>query len=422
MTQQTDVARDEAARSDDAPTAPTQAGAGWLWAMLAVALLAAGGGGYWWMTRSAGDEAATQSPPPPLVETVALAQADTITLRQTGFVRASGAVVVTPQLTERIVRVADGFSAGARVAEGAVLVELDATSAQADLDAARARIAQAEAARNEAALTRDRQAALQREDVASEAAFEDAQVALARAEADLAVARAESARAALALDDTVLRAPFDAIVAEERASVGQLVQAGAQLGRLVATEAVEIEMGLSQAELAPALGDEFRADRLAGRDVTLHDPASGRSLGQGRVEALLPEIAAGTRTLRLRIRVPAPFDQEGAALRLGELVAMRLDLPLADGPALRVRAEAVKGGDTLWQVADGALARHPVQVLSRSGDHVTLRADSLDPAARVMLSDLSAPMDGLAVRTPRDTGDGAQETARAAPAGAGGTP
>ena len=363
-----------------------------------MALLAGAGGGYWLLARPSDGGGASSGMPAPLIEVTEVASTDGYVLRQTGFVRASDAVEVAPEMTERIVRVAPAFGVGNRIAKGDVLIRLDDTSADADLQAARARVAQAEVARNETRMTLERQQELRREDVVSTAALEDAQVALARAEADLAMARAEAARAALVLDDTVLRAPFDAIVVRESASVGQLVQAGASLGRLVATDSVEVEMGLLRSDLAPAGGS---ADLVDTR-VSLHDPASGRALGQGRVSALLPGIDTRTRTLRLLVRVPTPFDGDGPRLRLDELVDMRLSLPVEGGRALALRAEAVKGGDTVWRVADGTIAPIPVEILSRDGNRVSLRGDGLRAGDRVMLSDLAAPVDGLEVRVAGD--------------------
>lgn len=371
----------------------------WPWLILAAVLLVAAGGGYWLLSRPSDTAgASTAGTSAPLVEVTEVRATDGIVLRQTGFVRASDAVEVVPQMTERIVEVAPAFAVGNRIAEGEVLIRLDATSAEADLEAARARVAQAVAARDEARITLNRQQELRRENVVSEAALEDARVALARAEADVAMAEAERARAALALDDTVLRAPFDAIVTAETASVGQLVQAGASLGRLAATDFAEIEMGLLQSDLAPA-GD---TEGLVGAPVALADPATGRDLGDGSIAAILPEIDARTRTVRLLVRVPAPFENGATSMRLGELVELALELSVKDGPVLSVRSEAVKGGDTLWQVADGALARVPVEILSRDGETVSLRAEGLSDGDLVMLSDLTAPAEGLAVRVPED--------------------
>ncbi|MEM9754744.1 MAG: efflux RND transporter periplasmic adaptor subunit [Pseudomonadota bacterium] len=370
----------------------------WSWLLLAAALLVAAGGGYWWLSAPSATGTETAAAPAPLIEVTDVAATEAIVLRQTGFVRASDAVEVVPQVTERIVEVAPAFTVGNRVTEGEVLIRLDATSAEASYAAARARVAQAAAARNEARITLNRQQELRRENVVSEATLEDAQVALARAEADLAMAEAERSRAALTLDDTELRAPFDAIVTAETASVGQLVQAGASLGRLVSTDTVEIEMGVLQSDLAPGGG----TDHVVGVPVALVDPATGGDLGEGHVAVVLPEIDARTRTVRLLVRVPRPFHSDTASVRLGELVELVLRLPVEDGPALSVRSEAVKGGDTLWQVVDGTLVRIPVEVLSYDGETVSLRAEGLTDGDRVMLSDLAAPADGLAVRTPED--------------------
>lgn len=365
----------------------------WPWLVVAAVLLALGGGGYWLLSRTAETGGQTAGVSAPLVEVTTVTSVDHVVLRQTGFVRATDSVEVAPQATERIVDVASAFSVGNRVAQGDILVRLDATSAEADLQAARARTAQAEAARNEARITLSRQEELRSENVVSEAALEDAQVALARANADLAMAEAELSRASLAIDDTVLRAPFDGLVTTETASVGQLVQPGTSLGRLVATDSAEIEMGLLQSDIAPT----GEAAALAGTTVALEDPATGRDLGEGRVVSVVPQIDTRTRTLRLLVRVPSPFDRS-PVLRLGELVEMRFEAPIEDGPAFRVRSEAVKGGNTLWRVADGMLEHVPIEVLSRDDDTISVRAQQLSDGDLVMLSDLAAPSDGLEVR------------------------
>ncbi|MEO0893640.1 MAG: efflux RND transporter periplasmic adaptor subunit [Pseudomonadota bacterium] len=379
----------------------------WFWLLIAALFMVAAGGAYWWLSRSSDAGAASTTQPAPLIETTEIKEADDIILRQTGFVRAADAVEVVPQITERIVEISAAFAEGNRVTRGDPLIRLDATSAEADNAAAQARVKQAEAALNEARITLNRQEQLRRESVVSEAALEDAQVALARAQADLAMANAEQSRAELTLGDTVLNAPFDAIVTSETASVGQLVQAGASLGRLVAIDKFEVEMGVLQAELAPAMSSQDTS-ALIGTSVGLIDPATGRDLGEGRVAAVLPEIDTRTRTVRLLVHVPRPFDGADVSVRLGELVELAIALPVENGPALSVRAEAIKGGDTLWRVSDGTLSRVPIEILSRDGATVSLRADGLTAGDRVMLSDLAAPAEGLAVRVPDATMQTAQ--------------
>lgn len=121
----------------------------WPWLVLVATLLLLAGGGYWWLSqpaerRSGGD--ATQSP---LVRATTLEATDHVILHQTGFVRASDAVEVVPQITERIVEIAPSFDVGQRVVQGTLLIRLDARVAEANLRTAEARLAQAEAALEE---------------------------------------------------------------------------------------------------------------------------------------------------------------------------------------------------------------------------------------------------------------------------------
>lgn len=371
----------------------------WPWFLLAALILVAAGGGYWWLSQPAGQTAQDNGPEAPLVRATELRATDTVVLHQTGFVRASDAIDVVPQMSERITEIGPAFAVGERVAEGDLLVRLDATRARATLRSAEARLAQADAALEEARVTLSRQRELAREQVVSQAALDDAQVGFARAQADADVAEAEVEQAALALGDTDLRAPFDAIVTEDRASVGQLVQPGVSIGRLVATDAVEVEMGLLPSDLA-VLG---RARDAIGLPVTVSDPATGRRLRQGEVTAIVPALDTATRTVGLLVGVGEPFAEDAASLRIGELVDLALEVPLGDSPALRVAAEALKGGDTLWRISDGTLSRHEVRLLSRDGAMATLRAEGIEAGDSILLSDLAAPADGDTVRVA--TGD-----------------
>lgn len=319
-------------------------------------------------------------------------------LHQTGFVRASDAVEVVPQITERIVEIAPSFDVGQRVVQGTLLIRLDARVAEANLRTAEARLAQAEAALEETRISLERQQKLHVEQVISEAALDDAQVAQSRAEADVAMAEAELARAEIALNDTQLRAPFDAIVTRENASLGQLVQAGNSIGQLVATDHAEVRMGLLPSDLS-VLG---QAAAARGLSVTVSDPATGRTLRTGKVGAIVPAIDTATRTVTLIVDIPDPFAEGESSVRIGELVELSLRVPLGAPPALRVAAEALKGGDTLWRISDGQLERRDVYVLSRTDSTVTLRGEALSQGDKVLLSDLAAPADGDTVRVAAD--------------------
>lgn len=369
----------------------------WPWAILCIALLAVAGGVHWWASQPE-DRASAQSAPPPLVRVVSVEPADIATIRQTGFVRAMDQIDVVPQISERITQIGESFHVGTRVAEGHLLIGLDPTSFEAEVTQAEANVDQATAAVEESRITLARQRELAQSDFASEATLDDAQVALLRSQADLALARAQLQRAQLALDDTSLRAPFDAIVTEQAASIGQFVQAGTPVGHIVRTQAVEIRMGLLPSDLMLLGG----AEAAIGLPVTVTDPTTERDLGTGTVTGVVPAIETQTRTVNLLVRLADPFMGNGTGtLRVDELVQMSLDVPL-EGTAFHLPAEALKGDATLWRVADGQLQRLEVNVLSRTGATVIIRHPDLAQGDTILLSDLVAPTEGDAVRVEDD--------------------
>ena len=254
-----------------------------------------------------------QSPPaPPLIAAAPVERADRVSIIQTGFVRPLAEVPVAVEITGRIEAVGMGFRRGRFVEEGDVLLRLETRRQEAELARAEAGVRQADAALAEARVERDRQEELEERDFASEAALQQAIVAAATQEANLAAAEAERVLARTRLEDATLRAPFDALVTEAGADRGDLAGAGSVLGTLVAAEAVEIELGLTPADLS-LLGDATLA--LGGRvlvretgGAAVGGGSSRAVLAVGEVAAVGPAVARETRTVPLLVRVPRPFD------------------------------------------------------------------------------------------------------------------
>ncbi|OAN79423.1 hypothetical protein A8B78_11870 [Jannaschia sp. EhC01] len=367
-------------------------------------LLALAGGVYWWMSRSQ-ETAASASPQPPLVRVAEIASAQTVVLRHTGFVRASDEIGVVAQVSERITQVGTGFAVGELVREGDLLIALDAAQFSPDRSQAQARLDQARAALTETEITLQRQQELAADDFASDAALDDAEVAIARAQADLAMAQAQLERATLAVDDTRLTAPFDAIVTAQGASRGQYVAAGTSVGHLIATDTAEVRMGLLPSDIAVLGG----AEAAIGLAVTLSDPTTGRALRDGVVTGVAPAIDAQTRTTSLIIRVDDPFNTiTTEALRVGELVQLDLDVALGQNGNFRIPAEALKGADNVWRVVDGTLSPLSITLVTREGRVVIVRHPDLSNGDTLLLSDLVAPQAGDRVRV---AGPGPDQTA-----------
>ncbi|MGR3466779.1 MAG: efflux RND transporter periplasmic adaptor subunit [Shimia sp.] len=380
------------AAQDDSGSRP------WVWFLLGLIVLAAGSAGYWGLSQPADVEPAPP-PPPPLIETARATAVEEIVLRQTAFVRPVAELPVLPELQARIASVNPAFDRGRFVDQGQVLVTLDSTDTDARIAQADARLAEAEAAVTEARIEADRQRELEERGVVAESVLQQALVGLASAEAALETAQAERRLAAEGQGDTRITAPFDAIVQSVAADPGELATPGTPLGRLVAADAAELEMGLLPGDLA-LLPDGAMA--LEGATVRVRQDIGTPVLAEGVVTAVESGLSEGSRLLPLVVRIPEPFAGD-RPLRLDELLLAELPVAIGGEGALAVPARALKPGGVIWAVRDGALVRLMPEVLRREdtadGERAILRAGALRAGDTIMLTDLAAPTEGQQVRT-----------------------
>ncbi|WP_158965025.1 HlyD family secretion protein [Chachezhania sediminis] len=236
--------------------------------------------------------------------------------------------------------------------------ETTVTQARAQLDAAEASLRNATSAAKRAKGLAERnitsQATLDAANEALDTALANkaaAQAAIAGAQAQVEVLKAqrdetESGRAALQLDVdqakrdldlTVLRAPFDGIVANVATEEGELVSPGARLAAVVPDEGLYVEAnfketqleGIVPGETAHITIDAFDGHEIEGKVVSIA-PATGS------IFSLLPaDNATGNFTKivqRVPVRIELPAGTEG--LRAGLSVIVEIDrrtAPKADG-------------------------------------------------------------------------------------------
>src|SRR6056297_546026 len=154
--------------------------------------------------------------PPPAAPLVEVANPEPVSappaIRETGFVRAYERVDVAPEVAGRIVEIGDGFTLGAQVTQGDLLVKLEARTIRTELSRAKADLESARAAEDQAKARLGRQQELASDDFAAEAEVERARADAAAARARVTQAQAAIEAANLRLEDATLSAPFDALV------------------------------------------------------------------------------------------------------------------------------------------------------------------------------------------------------------------
>lgn len=366
-----------------------------------------------------GDDAAPGGPgaaaggppqmPPTAVEAVAAKrEALGSGLSTVGTLRADEQVVVRPEITARLVRI--HFEEGQRVAAGAPLFSLDASSAQAALAEAQANL---ENARRE----NERAIDLGGRQLLSKSEVDAARAALGVAEARVASARAQAAK-------TTLVAPFAGVVGLREVSVGEVVAPGQALVNLVRLDPMEVDFSLPETALGQvAVGQELQ--------VAI-DAFPGESFG-GRIAAIEPVIDPDSRSAKLRGRI----DNTGYRLRPGLFARVTLAAGGSGGTALMIPEQALmQEGDVrfVYVVRDGKAVRTPVTTGMRQPGRIAVldglkEGDQVVAAGQMKLFDGApvavAPAGEAPATDAAATGDAGGETpapADAAPATDDGTP
>lgn len=288
---------------------------------------------------------------PLLVETViADYQPVILDLKLTGTIEARDSIDLGSRQSGRVVEVL--VDQGDRVKAGDPLARLDSVQQDQALDVARASLAAASAAQSQARLASERAAAMLDRGVGTLAARDAAVQALS--EADGVVERAESGldQAQTAVNDTVLRAPNDAVVISRSIAPGQVVGAAQPALRLATLDGLEAVFNApDHPALVTALGSSVELRTL---DFFLPDM-------RGTVTEVAPLVDPQRGTVTVRARIDG-VDADTALL--GAAVEGHVNIAMDEGIAVPWTALMRSGdGAAVWTVGDdNRVSMTPVQI------------------------------------------------------------
>ncbi len=347
-----------------------------------------------------------------------------------GTVRPRAEIDIAAEVSGRVGWVAPAFQSGGRVREGQPLFRVEDVDYRNKIEQARADIAvqqlellkvqeEANVARAQYEQFKQRQADEGSASDASPLALWQPQ--LEAAEAVLARDSAALAEAELNLSRTEVTAPFSGVVRTESVDVGQFVAAGQGVGRLYASDAVEVVVPLSDADAAllPSLWDLRAGDdsrRIAARVIAEY--GDGRYTWDGYVDRAEASLDEQTRTIEVIVRVPRPFaagaaseadpggeeaeSADGPPLLVGKFVDVELQ-GLAPDRYFKLRRPALRPGNEVWAVRDGKVTIVTVRVLQRSDDTVFVIGD-LEADQAVVTGGITFATEGMVVRTEAGAG------------------
>ncbi|MEM7075003.1 MAG: efflux RND transporter periplasmic adaptor subunit [Pseudomonadota bacterium] len=347
--------------------------------MVICALGAIGYGVYTYVTEQQATERTEDAPRqqrPVLVET---ARAETRltadTVEAVGTTRARQSIEIEPETDGRVAALF--ITPGARVDQGAVLVQLDDTVARANLVEAEAR------------LTEQQQVLTRIEQLRSTNAV--ALATLQEATARLAEANAQLERARQGLSDRTITAPFAGVVGLAEVDIGAQIEKGDVITRLDDLSEVELEFSLPET----LYGQVRRGLKVDARSAAFPD-----RVFSGEIDAVDSRIDPVARAFRTRAVLPNPDGTLPAGM------FMSLTLTISEQERLSIPEEAV-----IFQAAETYVFRIEGETASR----VPVRTGARHDGQIVILSGLE-PEDDVAIRGHQRLTDGARIRIRDDPA------
>ncbi|MEG6508670.1 efflux RND transporter periplasmic adaptor subunit [Methyloligella sp. 2.7D] len=271
---------------------------------------------------------------------------------------------------------------GDRVQKGDRLVKLDDRLLQAQIAQQKAAIEKAEATLANAKTD------LQRADkmtkgILSEQTIDERATLVKTSAADLAEAKALLAQYEAELARTEILAPTDAIVAERSVTLGQVVESGTELFRLIRDGRLELDAEIPEADFASI---------RPGQSATVIGPSGARYPATVRQAA---EIVDETTRLGV-VHVALPED---TPLKIGMFARVEIDAGNEIATTVPQKALVWRGGKAGAFVLqdDGTVAFAALSLGRQTSDQVAVE-DGLSPGQRIVVSGAGLLNEGDPVR------------------------
>jgi multidrug efflux system membrane fusion protein len=378
---------------------------------LPVVILAACGWYGWWLIANKPELKAMETRP-------VLVTVEGMTLKKQTYpvrVASQGAVqprtrsTLLPEVAGMIVEVSPSFRPGGFFEKDEVLVKLDPVDYETAVVVAKAAVALAkvtlveEQAKAEQAL--ENWKALGRQGTPSELVSRSPQVA--RAKADLAAAEARVVKAERDAQRTIIRAPYAGQVLEQAVDVGQYVTPGTTLGRIFATDFVEVRLPLPERESRfVSLPERYRDGTVTAlpAKVTLHTTSAGKKVTwEGRLVRVESALDESTRQTTAVAQIDDPFSKraDGAPpLKIGQFIEAEIEGDALEDVFVIPRSVARAGNEIILITRQNTLKRLFVEPIVGTEKHLVVSAGTpkgLKEGDVLCLTPIPFPADGARV-------------------------
>ncbi|NCF45151.1 MAG: efflux RND transporter periplasmic adaptor subunit [Proteobacteria bacterium] len=315
-----------------------------------------------------------------------IASVNQVIVEGNGAVGVASYIDLVPQITGRIAQLAPAMQVGGAFTAGQVLLVLEQEEfllllrqALADVEVQRANL-ELQQAKSDAAVSNYGLINPGRE-VPSLVALRP-QIAQARAQLQAAQSRADIAR--LNLKRTEFSLPFDGMITQSSAQVGQLVSSGKTFGQAYALGSVELTVPIAQtdlAQLAPA------ADRRV-------QVVTGSNRIDASIDRVSAELDSRSRFARVFVSLPQSAEQPQGSLKPGMFADVVILGPRHDNSLLLPEA-AMQANGSIWFVRGGQLQQQKPTVLGSNLDGIVVQG--FDIGEGIVVGNVPGAVTGMAI-------------------------
>jgi len=350
-----------------------------------------------------------KKPPSMLVDVMRVHAAnEKITVKAQGSVTPRTQTTLISEVSGLITEVSAAFVAGGFFSKGDVLVRIDDRNYRAEVKRAQAAVRAAETnVTRETGLAdyaredwERAQSVLRSSKAATDLAMRKPQQA--EALASLEFAKADLEKREGDLDRTVIRAPYDGMVREKRADIGQFVNSGSPLAVTFSVEVAEIRLPLPDSQLPYLNLDEHELVQGRGPGVVLSANIGGQlNSWQGRIIRTEGIFDERSRVLYLVAQIDDPYNRYSQkwqhSLRMGTFVEAAIEGEQLDN-VIRLPRTALRRDNKIWTVSDNDTLRPVTVEIAHADEQSVLIRSGLISGQLICLTVPENPFPGTPVR------------------------
>jgi RND family efflux transporter MFP subunit len=321
-------------------------------------------------------------------------------IQSQGTVEAAHAITLSPEVSGRVASVGANFQRGGSFHKGDILLQLDDTDARLQIKRARAQAKQALAEDQIAINDLNRAKQLFAQKLISSQALEQAELSSTRAQAQREAAEAFLEESKLALERTILLAPFDGRIEQEFVDVGQFVSRGERLAELIALSFYEVRLPIARDQLSylklPFSSRGIIPEAEQPKVFITGEFAGYEWLREAKLVRTEAVIDQSTRQVFGVAQLTINTEDPDTLLPLGLFVKAEIE-GITPNNAYRLPRSSLSSGSRILVVDnDNRLWLRETEILRLEHDHVVVRGN-IDASTQVAVRGVNAVVDGMHV-------------------------